>query len=217
MSFTPPDCLPGSLLQRPWPIICYLAVLSVWEDVNWQWGASLSPPLLWHQSEPGKVAWSLGTELSRLPGSREKQKAWSSVWRPSLKHTPGLTCLNGKPAQRATQGNWRFSFRNKKENYFQFKSQSDSEKYSCLLLSAVQSSLLADWSSPNVCVCVCVSPGSCLPSVCLPWIGLLSPSQWRATQPGWIFFPSHLLWIYQSQAIQRLLYGAVSSPVTASY
>lgn len=75
----------------------------------------------------------------------------------------------------------------------------------------------------SVCVClcvlecVCVSPGSCLPSVCLPWIGLLSPSQWRATQPGWIFFPPHLLQIYQSQAIQRLLYGAVSSTVTASY
>lgn len=231
ISVTPPDCLPSSLLERLRPIMCYLAVLSVWEDVNWRWGASLphhqssgvsQSQERWHKAWPRSALDSLGPEGTRR---------LDPVCVEAIPEAPGVNLyarMENVPREQHKEGTqpffvFVFSVRNKSENYFQFRSQSGSKKRSCLLFSAVQSSLLGDWSSPNKCVfvcawmCVCVSPGSCLPSVCLPWIGLLSPSQWRATQPGWIFFPPHLLQIYQSQAIQRLLYGAVSSTVTASY
>lgn len=70
-------------------------------------------------------------------------------------HTwPGLVHLNGKPAQRATQGTQSCSFRNKRENYFQFKSQSGSKKNSRLLFSA---SWLIGVHPTCVCMCVCLS------------------------------------------------------------
>jgi len=46
---------------------------------------------------------------------------------------------------------------------FYLKAKVVQSKTSCLLLSAMHSSLLADWSSPNMCVCESVPPGSCLP------------------------------------------------------
>lgn len=74
ISVTPPDCLPSSLLERLRPIMCYLAVLSVWEDVNWQWGASLphhqssgvsQSQERWHKAWPRSALDSLGPEGTR--------------------------------------------------------------------------------------------------------------------------------------------------------
>lgn len=80
---------------------------------------------------------------------------------------------------------------------------------------------MADWSSPNMCMCPqCVC-------VCLSWLlsaVRLPPLDWT---PVAFAVKGHSTWVdilsltsamnLQSQAIQRLLYGAVSSPVTASY
>lgn len=65
------------------------------------------------------------------------------------------TCPESNTRKELNRFLFFFSVRNKSENYFQFRSQSGSKKRSCLLFSAVQSSLLADWSSPNKCVFVC--------------------------------------------------------------
>ena len=136
-----------------------------------------TPPLASVRARKGGIKPGLGA-LQTPWVHREPECTIQCVEAIPEAHTwPELVHLNGKPVQRAARRTQSCSFRNKRENYFLFKRQSGSKKNSCLLVSAVQSSLLADWSSPNMCVYVCVSPGSCLPSVCLPWIGLLSPSQ----------------------------------------
>lgn len=206
ISVTPPDCLPSSLLERLRPIMCYLAVLSVWEDVNWRWGASLphhqssgvsQSQERWHKAWPRSALDSLGPEGTRR---------LDPVCVEAIPEAPGVNLyarMENVPREQHEEGTQPFfvffSVRNKSENYFQFKSQSGSKKRSCLLFSAVQSSLLADWSSPNKCVfvcawmCVCVSPGSWLLSpVRLPtldwtpvafavkghstWVDILSPT-----------------------------------------
>lgn len=128
----------------------------------------LTPPLASVRARKGGI--KPGPEALQTPWvQREPEGMIQCVWRPSLKHTPGLdlyTWMENLPREQYRELKV-FLSGIKRENYFRFKSQSGSKKKSCLLLSAVQSSLLADWSSPNmrVCMCVCVP---LLAPVCRP-------------------------------------------------
>lgn len=127
-----------------------------------------TPPLASVRARKGGIKPGFGA-LQTPWVQREPECMIQCVEAIPVAHTwPELVHLNGKPARRAAQGTQSCSFRNKRENYFLFKSQSGSKKNSCLLFGAVQSSLLADWSSPNMCVyahvCVPLLAPVCRPS-----------------------------------------------------
>ena len=121
-----------------------------------------SPPLASVRARKGGIKPGLGA-LQTPWVHREPECVIQCVEVIPEAHTwPQLVHLSGKPVQRATPGTQSCSFRNKRENYFQFKSRSGSKRNSCLLFSAVQSSP-PGWLelSQHVCACVCV---------CLPWL-----------------------------------------------